>query len=150
MIERSPFTRLCIAAIEGAGFPAAVSERPRAGGWQGDPNAPGVPFVPYAVLVPQTANVSSGPIGDPQGDWRLPYSVGTYAITGDQCEQAADRVRAVLAALVRSAVASSGPSYRVVKVNVTTLGSVNRVDQTDPPYFTETDAFEVWANKEPS
>jgi len=152
MIERWPFTKAVIAAVEGAGFPAAVTERPRQGGWQGDPNAPGTTFVPYAVLVPLDASggTSNGSIADPQGDWRLPYTVTTYTIMWDEAEQAADRVRASLLTLVRAAIASSTASYRVVKVNVSSLGRVVRVDQTDPPFFTQTDAFEVWANKEPS
>jgi hypothetical protein len=148
MIERWPFTKAIIAAVEGAGFPAAVAERPRLGGWQGDPNVS--KYVPYAVLVPQTASSSMGPIGDPQGDWRLPYTLTTFTVMWDECERVADLVRKSLLTLVRASIASSGPSYRVVKVNLTTIGQVNRVDQTDPPFFTQTDAFEVWANKEPT
>jgi len=148
MIERWPFSKLALAAIEGVGFPAAVAERPRAGGWTGEVNVS--PFVPYAVLIPQTANASSGPISDAQADWKLPYTVATFTLEWDQCERVADRVRAALAGMVRAQVASSTGSYRVIKVNLTTIGQVNRSDQTDPPFYTQTDAFEVWANKEPS
>jgi len=151
-MERHPFTLAITAGLEAAGFPVGVAERPDGGGWEGEPNTPlaGL-FRPYVVVVPLTASTSSGPMAvDSQGDWRLPYSVTSYAIRGDQVERIADRVRAVVLALSRAAVTTSGGGYRVVKVNLSAIGQVNRADQTDPPFYAQTDSVELWANKEPT
>jgi hypothetical protein len=37
-----------------------------------------------------------------------------------------------------------------MKVSFTSVGAVTRVDQTDPPFYTQTDTIEVWVSKEPT
>lgn len=148
MVERRQFSQALLDALEGAGFPAAIAERPHDGGWQGEPNVPGSVFQPYCVLVPMTATTSSGPFDDSQADWKLPYTLSTYALRSDQIELVADRARNALAPVLNTDIASGGASYRVIRVGLTSIGQVNRADQTDPSFYTQTDGIELWVTKE--
>jgi hypothetical protein len=38
--------------------------------------------------------------------------------------------------------------YSVQYVRVESIGGTNRVDQTDPPYWGQTDSLTVWMTKE--
>jgi hypothetical protein len=153
VFERYPISTATLAALNSAGFPAALAEKPGDGGWRGAPASDGSNFHPYTVLVPATVSTQIAPdLGYGQDHWRVPYLVNIYAVRGDQCELLSDRCRVALAGMVDSTITATqaGLVYAVMKVSFTSVGAVTRVDQTDPPFYTQTDTIEVWVSKEPT
>lgn len=151
IFERHPISTASLVALRAAGFPAELALKPKDGGWKGNPGADGSNFQPYTVLVPGTAGSQLAPdLEYGQESWRVPYFVNVYAVRADQCELLADRCRVALAGMVREVIPTSqaGLSYKVMKVNLTSIGAVSRVDQSDPPFYTQTDTIEVWVGKE--
>jgi hypothetical protein len=148
-LERYPVSVAIRDAISQAGFPVGLAIKPEEGGWvQGSPPGPGSTFAPYAVLVPNGASVSSGPVSDSNADWRLPYTVTAYGVTGEQAERLADRCRLAVAGIVKTTISVTTGSYKVQKVGLSTIGQVTRQDQTEPPFYTQTDTIEVWLSRE--
>lgn len=116
-------------------------------GWNGDPNSPGSIFVPYLVLVAQTATISSGPFPGPQNDWRLPYSLSSFGVNRAQAEALAHRGRDQLESLTKTSVTLDGVSYKILQIWFDAIGGVGRVDQTSPSTYGEVDTFTVWLSK---
>lgn len=147
-LQRYPVTQAVLAAVKSAGYPSDVALRPKDGGWTGQPGGPDSFFQPYSVVIPRTASFSGGPIAEPQGDWHLPYDINYYGIRADEIDLFADDARVALAEMVRSSITVQGPSYRVQKIALVTIGQITRVDQSDPPFYIQTDTIEVWVSKE--
>jgi hypothetical protein len=148
-LQRAPVTKALLAVVKTAGFPSEVALIPKDGGWRnGAPAAPESVFTPYTVIIPRTAGFSTGPISEPQGDWHLPYDINVYAIRGDETELLADAVRVAAAGMVGSSITVQGPSYKIQKIALTAIGQITRVDQSDPPFYIQTDTLEVWVGKE--
>src|SRR5262249_13103965 len=100
-LARGPLTAALLTQLTELGKPVGDAIKPPEGGWQGQPNAPESTFVPYLVLTPQTAMVSSGSLGASQSEWRVPYTLASYGVRRDQCEWMADTARAYLNAQLR-------------------------------------------------
>ena len=151
-LQRFPVTQAILAAAKSAGYPSDVALIPKDGGWRsGPPGGPGATFEPYSTIIPRMSTFSVGPIGDPMGDWHLPYDLNFYCIRGDETELLADTVRVAVAGMVGSSITVPlGAAYKVIKVNLPVIGQVTRVDLSDPPFYIQTDTIEVWVAKEPS
>lgn len=153
-LYRGELTNLILATLTtglhgyGAGIPVGDGVIPPDSGWSGEPNAPTSHFRPYLVVLPMVANQSSGPISDSQADWRLPYGLFYYAVSRVQVEWLADRSRHVLASLVHTTVVLNSVDYEVQQVRTDMIGGATRVDQTDPPYWSQTDSQNIWISKE--
>ena len=148
-LQRYPVTQALLTAVKTTGFPSDVCLLPKDGGWRsGAPAGPSSIFTPYSTIIPRTASFSIGPIGDVQGDWHLPYDLNFYAIRGDEVELLADDVRVAVAGMVGSSITVQGPSYKILKINHAVVGQITRVDQSDPPFYIQTDTIEVWVSKE--
>lgn len=148
--SRGPLTAALLSALaDGTGKPVGDGMAPASGaGWTGEPNAPGSTFVPYTVLVTMTAASSSGPLGNPQADWQVPYSIQAFGTSREQCEWMADRARDVLGAL-RGQLLQLGPnSYKVQQVRTESIGGISRIDTAEPPYWGQQDGISVWITKE--
>lgn len=148
-IERYPISAAVLAAVQTSGFPADLARKPDDGGWTlGSPPGPDSQFTPYTVVVPRSASSSDGPIADSSADWRLPYQLTSYGVNGEQVERLADRVRLAVAGMVKTSVTTDSGVYKVQKVGTDALGAVDRVDQTEPPFYVQTDTLVVWVSKE--
>ncbi len=148
VLARAPLTALLLTTLAGAGVGVGNGVVPTASGWDGQPNAPGSAFRPYLVLVTLAASASTGPVGDPQGDWRVPYLVQSFGASQQQAEITADAARLVLAGL-RGTTHTLGVPHTVLQVWSESIGAVTRVDVSDPPYWGQADQFTVWITKEP-
>lgn len=154
-VERRVFTTAVLeAVVADLDKPVGDAEMPRGGvaGWQGEPNQDGTNFVPYVVLTPLQAGAGSGPIGDPQGDVVLPYSLSSYAVSREQCEWMADRAREAVATLANQVVPQwSGTSNEygrmIQQVVDMQIGAVQRIDQTDPAFYSQTDIVALWTSR---
>lgn len=149
-LQRGPITKAILAAARSTEFPAEVSLLPKEGGWRdGAPAGPDSVFTPYTVITPQTASFSVGALDYGQDDWHLPYGLNYYAIQNTQIEDFADLVRVAVAGIVGSVVTvPNGRDYKIIKVAFPSIGGVVRVDQSDPPFYIQTDAAEVWVSRE--
>lgn len=149
-LQRGPITKAVLAAARSTEFPAEVALIPKDGGWRdGAPAGNLSLFTPYTVVVPQTASFTTGALDYGQDDWHLPYAFNYYAIQNTQIEDFADLVRVAVAGIVGSVVPIlSGPDYKIIKVAFPSVGGVVRVDQSEPPFYIQTDAVEVWVSRE--
>ena len=153
-VQKRTFTEAVLTALGTVGKPVGDAEAPRGGvaGWQGEPNQDGTNFIPYVVLTPLQAGAGSGPMDDPQGDVVLPYSLTSYGVSREQCEWMADAAREAVAAMRNQDVAQwSGTSdeyqRRIQQVVDMQFGQVQRIDQTDPAFYAETDVVALWTSR---
>lgn len=153
-IQRRTITKALLDAAATQGKPIGDGEMPRGGaaGWQGDPNADGSNFVPYAVVSALQAGGGTGPLLDPQGDMIFPYAMTSYGVSREQCEWLADNVRQAVAALAGQNVdqwlgTSQHHQRRIQQVVDSQIGAINRVDQTDPPIYSQTDVVALWTSR---
>lgn len=150
-IARRPLTDILLSTIGTAtSRPVGDGIAPSTGGWQGQPNSAGTNFVPYNVLVPQTANSSAGPFDDPQGDWRMPYSITSFGVRRDQCEAIADLARKTLSEMRGQLLQLGDQKYSVQQVRTESIGAVTRYDTTDPAFWGQVDVVTVWLSREVS
>lgn len=148
-IERRPLTDLVISTIATAtGFPVGDGVATQGMGWIGQPNTTGSNFTPYNIVVPGQALGSSGSFGDPQTEWRIPYNVAGYGVTRVQCEAICDKARHALSGMEHQTFSLGSDSYYVQQVWTDSIGSVSRIDQTDPAYWGELDGLTIWLSKE--
>lgn len=148
-LHRRPLTAALLESLLDAGKPVGDGVIPPGSAWSGEPNAPGSTFTPYLVLSTMTANTSSGPVGDPQGDWRLPYLVQSFGASREQAEWMADEARELAGGLRGQVLVLGADRYKVQQVYSASIGAVNRVDTYDPPYWGQQDQIVVWLTKEP-
>jgi hypothetical protein len=154
-LDRGAITDAVIATAELVGFPIGDAEAPRDGvaGWQGgQPNQDGTNFVPYSVITPLSVTTGSGPLSDSEGDLVIPYAVTSYGVSRKQCEWMADSVRLVLDGLTRTNIvmfAGKPTEYarRVQQVVDQTIGAVQRVSDTDPAYYGQSDVLALWTSR---
>lgn len=154
-LERGAITLAVITAASTVGKPIGDAEMPRGGvaGWQGgQPNQDGTNFVPYAVITPLAVSTGTGPVSDSEGDLVIPYAVTSYGVSRQQCEWMADSVRLAIDALTRTDITMydgkpTEHKRRVQQVVDQTIGSVQRVDQTDPPYYGQSDVVALWTSR---
>jgi hypothetical protein len=147
---RGPLSQLLKTALESVGKPVGYAAAPQTKhGWGGNqPNAPGSEFIPYLILQPLAANVSSGPLSEPQSEWQMPYQIQAFGISGKHTEWMADQARDALDAL-RGLTEQLGPDqFRIQQVYTVALGGITRLDVYDPPYFAQADTVSVWLSKE--
>lgn len=155
-VQRRTFTDAVIAAVTAHvdGKPVGDGEMPKGdvAGWQGEPNQDGTNFVPYVVVTPLVANAGTGPFGDPQGDVILSYSLTVYGVSREQCEWMADSARAGVASMAGQDVTQwSGTSdvyqRRIQQVVDQQIGAVQRMDQTDPAIYAQSDVVALWTSR---
>lgn len=152
--DRGTLTDRIVLLLETTGFPVGDAGAPEPdpnrtlqAGWNGEPNAPGSVYVPYLVVTPQTATISSGPMDDPQGDFRVPYAMSIFGANRKQTESLGNVARKTLSALKAVVLDLDGISYKVQQVWFDALGAVGRVDATSPSTYGEVDTFTVWLTK---
>jgi hypothetical protein len=156
-IRRKPLTDAVLAAIRGLTLPdstpmlAEVGSMPLGAGWgtsqPNDPLGPG--FAPYYVLTTMTAVPSqdAGSLAAPQEDWHIPYMVQSFGVAHQQAEWAGDEARTALDGLRGTILALGASNYRISQIWTSQIGGINRVPDSDPPYFSQQDGFTLWVAK---
>lgn len=148
-VPRDLFTATLLTRLRAmTGKPVGDGIIPAHANWIGEPNAPGSSFVPYVVLSEIVASHSSGPIGESQADWQLPYLVESFGVTREQCSAMAALVRSSIKLLHDMRITSvAGVGYGVQQVRIDSLGSPQRVDQAEPPIWHGQDGVTLWVGK---
>lgn len=148
---RGPLTDRILTSLASVGKPVGDAEAPKTGGWQGEPNSEGTNFVPYVVLMPSTGNAQSpsGPIADTTADWILNYNLSSFGVSRKQCEWIADRGRDSIKVLrnTQQALSATNQIYTIQRIDITSIGSIQRVDVVQPAYWGQVDQFTVWVTK---
>lgn len=144
--ERTPMTDTALEALKPEGseteqWEVGDHEKPKAGGWQGDPGRS--PFVPYVVLTALPSQRPSGPIGQPGGDVVFPYGLTCMGSSRRQVQMMGDLARKRFRSLQRQKD-SAGQTFG--GVDVARYGGVDRVS-VDPPIYSTTDTVNVWATR---
>ena len=150
-LVRGPLTQLLLSTLSTLGKPVGdgIVPRKEAGAaWSGPPNAPGSVFTPFTVLITLSAGLSSGPFADSQADWVVPYMLEAFGVSREQCEWMADAARSALHALTHQSFELGTDRYKVQQVKTDSIGGVNRVMVTDPPFYGQQDGLSVWITKE--
>lgn len=147
MIERRLLTAAVVEAAATTGIPIGLAHAADGGGWQGQPNLDTSDFVPYGVVTPNTATNATGPMGDPQADRQIPYSVAAFGVKAEQVEWVADKLRAAIEALKKTDVHLGDGVYRIQQVRTDVIGGLQRVDATEPPYWGQVDVLTLWLTR---
>lgn len=165
--QRAPVTAYLLEYLETeTDFKCGDGVIPTGAGWgTTQPNKPaGLPtlfgaaggqFVPYTVLTTMTASPApgTGSIGTPQEDWHLPYVIQSFGVARLQAETMADKVRAVMTALIHTIIdchtndVVAPNNFKVQDVWQQSVGGINRTPGSDPAFFGQQDQFVIWLAK---
>jgi len=116
-------------------------EKPKKGGWQGDPGRS--PFVPYVVLTALPSQRPSGPIETPGGNVVFPFGLTCIGSSRRQVQMMADLARDRFRRLARTKD-SAGQTFG--SVDVARYGGVDRLSQ-EPPLYSTTDTMNIWMTR---
>lgn len=149
-VQRSPLTDAVLAQLRQGGRPVGDAEQPRNGvaGWIGQPNTEGTNFVAYSVVSPLSSGAQQGPLSDPGEDVQFGYAITSFGVSRTQCEDQADLMRYQLM-LIRNLDVNQWPGTsheyvrRVQTVIVTGYGPVQRMGDTDPHIYGQTDTVSL-------
>lgn len=146
-LQRSPFTAAVIAALAATGKQIGDGAIPPNANWIGQPNKPGSVFQPYVVVGEIVASHSSGPLGDSQADWQLPYLVECFGISREACGWMVDQACKALPALRPQRFTVDGVPYGVQQVRIDSFGAPTRVPALNPPVFRSQGGVTLWIGK---
>ena len=138
-MNRGTLTDTIITVLEAAGLMVGDGVAPKEGGWEsGQPNVGR--FVPYVVLMAgSVAGVDRNVARGYTKDWMASFSLRTFSATR--------RTTDALAFAAREALEDCTPftfgNFKAIHVSVTTIGSMQRSDASDPPLWQEFDSVEV-------
>lgn len=152
IIQRSKLTEAILGVLRESGRPVGDAEMPRGGtaGWIGQPNTDGSNFITYSVLNPGgTTYGPGGTLEDPNADVQFNYTVTSYGVTRSQCEDQADLMRLHLGLVKKLTVpmwAGTEHEYgrRIQTVLLTNYGPIQRLGDTDPKVYGQTDSVSLW------
>jgi len=151
LIQRAELTKALLGVLRASDRQVGDAEMPRGGvaGWVGQPNAEGTNFVPYSVLTPLAAGSGNGPLADPGEDVLFGYAITSYGVSREQCEDQADLMRLQCASIHKLTVAQwvgtpNEYGRRINTVVVQSYGAVQRMGDTDPKFYGQTDTVSLW------
>lgn len=144
--ERTPMTDHALESLKPDGsetetWEVGDHEKPKAGGWQGDPGRSS--FVPYVVLTALPSQRPSGSIEEPGGDAVFPFGLTCMGSSRRQVQMMADLARKRFRSLARTKD-DAGQTFG--GVTITRYGGVDRLSQ-DPPLYSTTDTVNVWMTR---
>lgn len=147
-IQRGALTDHLISALQGVNLLVGDGKAPDDGGWDDDPNNPNSSYVPYVVILPQTAQGGNGSMGDDTSEWLVPYIVMSYGITRGQVEWQADKARLAFTTSAQDQVAMGSETWQITQTMINTIGGVARNDNMEPSEFSQIDLVSLRISKE--
>lgn len=145
--DRGTLTNRVLSELRAAGLLVGDILAPDTAGWQTQPGGDADVFVPYVTLTPQTVGSPSGSVEDPTEDWRIPYTLTSFAVDRNQVEDYADKVRRVLLGIRRREVTMSNGSWQWQQTQWVTIGAVGYTQIVNPTAFSQTDSMTIWLSK---
>jgi hypothetical protein len=140
-----PLTDAIIAALSADGLvvgdgikplPANAGETPIAGFTDG----PDSTFIPYVVVHSMAGGRADGTVGSPNADAWPMYTTISHGATRSQCEQVADRVRAVLLAATFTVA-----GRQVQHITVDWYPGAARDDEIQPPIWFASERYRLFS-----
>lgn len=126
-----------------------VPEQPY--GWQGQPNDDGSYFIPWTSVATGMGKPSGGSFGDSASEHVMSYTITYSGVGRDQTEFLADRLRKEFANAERETVdCDDFGEWKILQVQVTSIGPMSRIASSFPDYYVQTDGFDIWVSKERS
>lgn len=147
-IARGALTDHLLLALNDAGLLVGDGKAPDEGGWDDDPNNPNSSYVPYVVLLPQTAQGGNGSLGDDTSEWLVPYIITSYGIVRNQVEWQADKARLAFTASAHDQVTMGSETWTITQTMVNSIGGVARNDNMEPSEFSQIDLVSLRISKE--
>lgn len=147
-IARGALTAHLLTALNAASLLVGDGKAPDAGGWDDDPNSPNSNYVPYIVILPQTAQAGQGSIGDPTSEWQVPYIITSYGVGRDQVEWQADKARIAFTSTAEDHVPMGSESWKITQTWVNSIGGIARNDNMEPSEFSQIDLVSLRISKE--
>lgn len=151
LIQRAELSKALLAVLRASDRPVGDVEMPRKGtaGWVGQPNANGSNFIAYSVLTPLESAGGTGPLVEPGEDVWFSYAITSYGVSREQCEDQADIMRFQCAGIHKQTVTQwpgtpNEYGRRIQTVVVQTYGAVQRMGDTDPKFYGQTDTVSLW------
>jgi len=146
--KRQNLTSSVVTAAEGIA-PVGLLQAPPDSGWDTtSTGTAGAKFRPFSVVVPGLATLQpQQSFGLDENDWRCTYTVSSYGVSASQAEKIADDVRTVIEDMTGTDITLEG-TYSVQQIRVTAVGAVQVSNAAEPPYYFQTDSYEVWVTKE--
>lgn len=147
LFERGRLTDYLLGALptllSGSNILVGDAIAPRPGGW---PSQPGQgTFVGYVVLATGPATPrSQQPLGEPESDdWSAVYTLRSVGGLRSQVDWIADRVRNAWNQLTVGPLELGESYWKLYQPSISRMGSVDRNDATDPPYWEIADTVSV-------
>ena len=147
-IRRGDLTAHLLAALQVNGLLVGDGDGPDAGGWDDDPNAPDSSYIPYIVVMPQTAQGGTGSFGEDNSEWVCPYTIASYGISREQVEWQADEARTIFRTCVKDIVDMDGDKWSLTQFWVASIGGIARNDSMEPSEFSQIDLVNLRISKE--
>jgi len=149
-LPRGQITTYVVDALRTAlPFPVGDNTEPNEPyGWQGEPNEAGTNFIPWVSVGTGASSNSSGPQAASQADWRANYFLTSAGVARQQTDQLADQTRDELVKMARQNIITTNGTWRIQQARVASIGGINRMPQTRPFYFVQTDVIELWLSRE--
>jgi hypothetical protein len=148
VVRRGDLTDHLLAALKVNGLLVGDGVAPDDGGWDDDPNAPNSSYLPYVVVMPQTAQAGTGSLGDNETDWQIPYTLASYGVTREQVEWFADESRVIFKSCEKDLVLMDGDKWQITQFLVMSIGGIARNDSMEPSEFSQIDLVSLRISKE--
>lgn len=152
-LSRAHFTNWIIANLSAEGLPVGDNSTPLDPyGWKGaQPNATDATFTPWMSVSNGTARPSARPqsLGDAGSEHVMSYGIQYAAVTREQVEWLADKLRKTFVNAERNQVDCGVYGiWTIVQVQCVSIGGISRIRSALPDYYVQTDNFDIWASKE--
>jgi hypothetical protein len=146
VIDRGLLTDLLLEALEPeAGDPrqwlVGDHEKPKDGGWQGDPGQSD--WVPYVVLTATPSQPPTGDIATPTSDVWFGYAITAVGSSRGGADKIAAAARERLATVARQ---KTSDGRTISQVRMMRYGGIERVP-ANPTLYLVTDQISVWTTK---
>jgi hypothetical protein len=149
MLSRGNLSQLVIDTLKLFGKPVGDATTPEDQyGWTGQPDSPGSMFIPYLIVTPGTVSDIKGPLADTHADAKIPYQITGFGVSRQQCEWMMDGVREQLDILADRTIECGDGRYKIVTVEVTTIGGIARGNIGDYEVFGQSDILTLFLSKE--
>lgn len=144
VFDRTALVDHCLTALrpdgsEAESWEVGDHEKPKSGGWQGDPGRSA--FVAYVVLTSLATQRPQGSLGQPGENAVFPMALTSIGSSRRQASLLSDLARTRMAELART---DDAAGQRIQSVDMARHGGVDRVSM-DPPVYSITDTVHLWS-----
>jgi GTPase SAR1 family protein len=152
-LSRAHLTNWLVTTLSLEGLPVGDNSTPTDPfGWQGQPNSTGTNFIPWMSVTNGTARprplAQNAAFGDAGEEHTVSYAIQYAAVTREQVEWMADKMRKVFANADRTEIDCFDYGvWRILQAQCISIGGISRIRSALPDYYTQTDNFDLWVSR---